>query len=141
MGYGFLVFRSSYWIPQIVQTVDGEAELIVPPNAQPGQQLVLKGRGARILNHPLGARGDHIVTLRVGCSQYTILGRLKLFLSVLYSLHLFAQCSNWCFVLCCSWAFAGGVARYDGAGGTAAAAAVSEKLQGETCRRCRLRKK
>lgn len=50
---------------QIVQTVDGEAELTVPPNAQPGQQLVLKGRGARILNHPLGTRGDHVVTLRV----------------------------------------------------------------------------
>lgn len=50
---------------QVIQVIDGEAELTIPPNSQPGQQLVLKGRGARVLGDASAARGDHVVTLRV----------------------------------------------------------------------------
>lgn len=56
-------------LSQVVQTIDGEAEVTIPPRAQPGQKLVLKGRGARVLDDPLGSRGDHVVTLRVRKQQ------------------------------------------------------------------------
>ncbi|KAL8447459.1 hypothetical protein Emed_004413 [Eimeria media] len=49
-----------------IETVDGEAELTIPPNSHPGQELRLKGRGARVLEGgPRGPRGDHVVNLRV----------------------------------------------------------------------------
>ncbi|KAL8274252.1 hypothetical protein Esti_001841 [Eimeria stiedai] len=49
-----------------IETVDGEAQLTIPPNSQPGQQLRLEGRGARLLGgDPREPRGDHVVTLRV----------------------------------------------------------------------------
>ncbi|KAL8431164.1 hypothetical protein ACSSS7_005446 [Eimeria intestinalis] len=48
-----------------IETLDGEAELTIPTNSQPGQQLRLKGRGARQLGVAGSPRGDHVVTLRV----------------------------------------------------------------------------
>ncbi|XP_026190642.1 uncharacterized protein LOC34622762 [Cyclospora cayetanensis] len=53
----------------MVKTIDGEAELTIPPNWQPSQKLILKGRGAKVPGNPHGIRGDHVVTLRVSLPE------------------------------------------------------------------------
>lgn len=45
-----------------VQTIDGRAEVKIPPGSQAGQRLRLKGQG---LNKRGGGRGDHYVRLRI----------------------------------------------------------------------------
>lgn len=45
-----------------VQTIDGKAEVKVPPGSQGGQRLRLKGQG---LNKRGGGRGDHYVKLKI----------------------------------------------------------------------------
>lgn len=50
---------------QSVETVDGMAEVEVPPLSRSGQKVLIRGRGAKICDSSLGKRGDHIITLRV----------------------------------------------------------------------------
>ncbi|KAL8170719.1 hypothetical protein V2J09_022523 [Rumex salicifolius] len=47
-----------------VKTVEGNAELEIPPGTQPGDVLVLAKRGAPKLNRP-SIRGDHLFTVKV----------------------------------------------------------------------------
>ena len=46
-----------------VQTVDGNAELSVPPCSQTGLRLRMRGKG--VLSMRTGARGDQLVEIRV----------------------------------------------------------------------------
>lgn len=46
---------------KIVETIDGDAELIIPPGAQHGQQLVINGRGGVLTS----GRANHIVHLSI----------------------------------------------------------------------------
>ena len=46
-----------------VQTVDGMAELTVPPCTQNGVKLRMRGKG--VLSQRTGARGDQLVEIRV----------------------------------------------------------------------------
>lgn len=48
-----------------VETVDGTAQVEVPPLSRSGQKLFIRGRGAKKCEGPPGARGDHVITLRV----------------------------------------------------------------------------
>jgi DnaJ-class molecular chaperone len=45
-----------------VQTIDGKVELTIPPGAQSGQRLRLRGQG---LNKRKGGRGDQLVRLKI----------------------------------------------------------------------------
>jgi molecular chaperone DnaJ len=47
-----------------VPTIDGRAQLKIPPGTQPGQKLRLRERGVENAQHP-GQRGDQIVTVEV----------------------------------------------------------------------------
>lgn len=47
-----------------VKTVEGIAELQIPPGTQPGDTLVLSKKGAPKLNRP-SIRGDHLFTVKV----------------------------------------------------------------------------
>ena len=47
-----------------VPTIDGRAQLKIPPGTQSGQKLRLRGRGVESAQHP-GQRGDQIVTVEV----------------------------------------------------------------------------
>ncbi len=47
-----------------VDTVDGEAELIIPAGTQPDTVLTLENRGVPRLGNPV-ARGDHLITILV----------------------------------------------------------------------------
>ena len=47
-----------------VPTIDGRAQLKIPPGTQPGQKLRLRERGVENAQHP-GQRGDQIVTVDV----------------------------------------------------------------------------
>jgi len=51
-----------------IPTVDGDVEVKVPAGTQPGQQAVLKGRGARKVN--MQSRGDQIVAFKVTVPKY-----------------------------------------------------------------------
>lgn len=46
-----------------VQTIDGNAELSVPPCSQSGVRLRMRGKG--VLSMRTGARGDQLVEIRV----------------------------------------------------------------------------
>ncbi len=48
----------------MVSTVDGEAELTIPPGTQPGTILTLEGHGVPRVGNPV-ARGDHLITVEV----------------------------------------------------------------------------
>ncbi|XP_059291242.1 uncharacterized protein LOC132044752 [Lycium ferocissimum] len=48
-----------------VKTVEGMADLQIPPGTQPGDVLVLARKGAPKLNRP-SIRGDHLFTIKVG---------------------------------------------------------------------------
>ncbi|KAL3528883.1 hypothetical protein ACH5RR_008205 [Cinchona calisaya] len=48
-----------------VKTVEGLADLQIPPGTQPGDVLVLARKGAPKLNRP-SIRGDHLFTVKVG---------------------------------------------------------------------------
>ncbi|CDJ49267.1 DnaJ domain-containing protein, putative [Eimeria brunetti] len=48
-----------------VETVDGKADIEIPPLSRSGQKVVISGRGAKRSDGPSGKRGDHIITLRV----------------------------------------------------------------------------
>src|SRR6185503_1040797 len=47
-----------------VPTIDGRAQLKIPPGTQNGQKLRLRERGVESASHP-GQRGDQIVTVQV----------------------------------------------------------------------------
>jgi molecular chaperone DnaJ len=47
-----------------VPTIDGRAQLKIPPGTQNGQKLRLRGRGVESASHA-GQRGDQIVTVEV----------------------------------------------------------------------------
>ncbi|TYH45014.1 hypothetical protein ES332_D11G235600v1 [Gossypium tomentosum] len=47
-----------------VKTVEGVTDLQIPPGTQPGDVLVLAGKGAPKLNKP-SIRGDHLFTIKV----------------------------------------------------------------------------
>ena len=47
-----------------VPTIDGRAQLKIPPGTQGGQKLRMRGRGVESASHP-GQRGDEIVTIDV----------------------------------------------------------------------------
>ncbi len=47
-----------------VPTIDGRAQLKIPPGTQGGQKLRMRGRGVENASHP-GQRGDEIVTIDV----------------------------------------------------------------------------
>ncbi len=47
-----------------VPTIDGRAQLKIPPGTQNGQKLRLRERGVESASHP-GQRGDQIVTVEV----------------------------------------------------------------------------
>ncbi|MCS6815219.1 MAG: molecular chaperone DnaJ [Cyanobacteria bacterium] len=47
-----------------VATVDGLAELTIPPGTQPNTVLMLEGRGVPRLGNPV-SRGDHLITVQV----------------------------------------------------------------------------
>jgi molecular chaperone DnaJ len=47
-----------------VPTIDGRAQLKIPPGTQGGQKLRMRGRGVESSQHP-GQRGDEIVTVEV----------------------------------------------------------------------------
>jgi molecular chaperone DnaJ len=47
-----------------VPTIDGRAQLKIPPGTQPGQKLRMRERGVESASHP-GQRGDQIVTVEV----------------------------------------------------------------------------
>jgi molecular chaperone DnaJ len=47
-----------------VPTIDGRAQLKIPPGTQSGQKLRLRERGVESASHP-GQRGDQIVTVEV----------------------------------------------------------------------------
>lgn len=47
-----------------VATVDGPAEIVIPPGTQPSTVLTLEGRGVPRLGNPV-ARGDHLITVEV----------------------------------------------------------------------------
>jgi molecular chaperone DnaJ len=47
-----------------VPTIDGRAQLKIPPGTQSGQKLRMRGRGVESAAHP-GQRGDQIVTVEV----------------------------------------------------------------------------
>lgn len=48
----------------MVNTVDGEQELTIPPGTQPGTVLTLEGRGVPRLGNPV-SRGDHLLTIEI----------------------------------------------------------------------------
>lgn len=54
---GFLAFKQ-------VKTVEGVADLQIPPGTQPGDTLVLAKKGVPKLNRP-SIRGDHLFTIKV----------------------------------------------------------------------------
>ncbi|KAL5575722.1 hypothetical protein UlMin_017421 [Ulmus minor] len=66
-----------------VKTVEGIAELQIPPGTQPGDVLVLSKKGAPKLNRP-SIRGDHLFTIkvtipnRVGAKERELLEELSL---------------------------------------------------------------
>ena len=47
-----------------VPTIDGRAQLKIPPGTQSGQKLRMRERGVESASHP-GQRGDQIVTVEV----------------------------------------------------------------------------
>ena len=47
-----------------VETVDGPAQLEIPPGTQPGAVLTLSGKGVPKLGNPV-ARGNHLISLKV----------------------------------------------------------------------------
>jgi molecular chaperone DnaJ len=47
-----------------VPTIDGRAQLKIPPGTQSGQKLRMRERGVESASHP-GQRGDQIVTIDV----------------------------------------------------------------------------
>ena len=47
-----------------VPTIDGRAQLKIPPGTQSGQKLRMRERGVESAQHP-GQRGDQIVTVNV----------------------------------------------------------------------------
>ena len=47
-----------------VPTIDGRAQLKIPPGTQSGQKLRMSERGVESAQHP-GQRGDEIVTVNV----------------------------------------------------------------------------
>jgi molecular chaperone DnaJ len=47
-----------------VPTIDGRAQLKIPPGTQPGQKLRMRERGVESAQHA-GMRGDQIVTIQV----------------------------------------------------------------------------
>lgn len=47
-----------------VQTVDGKAEVTIPPGTQPNTVLTLENRGVPRLGDP-DTRGDHLMTVQV----------------------------------------------------------------------------
>ena len=47
-----------------VPTIDGRAQLKIPPGTQSGQKLRMRERGVESAQHP-GQRGDQIVTVEV----------------------------------------------------------------------------
>lgn len=47
-----------------VNTVDGEAELTIPPGTQPDTVLTLENQGVPRLGNPV-SRGDHLITIKV----------------------------------------------------------------------------
>jgi len=47
-----------------VETVDGPAQLEIPPGTQPGAVLTLTGKGVPKLGNPV-ARGNHLISLKV----------------------------------------------------------------------------
>jgi molecular chaperone DnaJ len=49
-----------------VPTIDGRAQLKIPPGTQSGQKLRMRERGVESAQHP-GQRGDEIVTVEVVC--------------------------------------------------------------------------
>ncbi len=48
----------------MVNTVDGEEELTIPPGTQPNTVLTLEGRGVPRLGNPV-SRGDHLITVQI----------------------------------------------------------------------------
>ncbi|CDJ42524.1 DnaJ domain-containing protein, putative [Eimeria tenella] len=52
-----------------VHTVDGDVELKIPALSRSGRKFLIKGRGAKKIDDPSGARGDHVVTLRVALPE------------------------------------------------------------------------
>ena len=50
--------------PIQVKTVEGMADLQIPPGTQPGDVLVLAKKGVPKLNKP-SIRGDHLFTIKV----------------------------------------------------------------------------
>ncbi len=59
-----------------VPTVDGKAEIKVPPGIASGQKLRLKGQG---LNNRDGGRGDHFVRLKIVLPKKLTAEEKKLF--------------------------------------------------------------
>ena len=51
-----------------VPTIDGRAQLKIPPGTQSGQKLRMRGKGVPSAVHE-GARGDEIVTVEVVVPQ------------------------------------------------------------------------
>ena len=51
-----------------VPTIDGRAQLKIPPGTQNGQKLRMRERGVESASHP-GQRGDQIVTIDSGGSD------------------------------------------------------------------------
>ena len=47
-----------------VPTVDGRAQLKIPPGTQSGQKLRMRGKGVQSASHE-GVRGDQIVTIEM----------------------------------------------------------------------------
>lgn len=56
-----------------MRVVDGFAKVQVPPLTASGSKLVLPGKGARLLGDPRGARGDHVLTVRVSLQSNSLL--------------------------------------------------------------------
>lgn len=54
-----------------METIDGTAEVEVPPLSQSGQKVLIRGRGARRLDGHSSKRGDHIITLRVSSMRWS----------------------------------------------------------------------
>ncbi|MBD2042131.1 molecular chaperone DnaJ [Microcoleus sp. FACHB-672] len=64
-----------------VNTVDGPAELVIPPGTQPSTVLTLENKGVPRLGNPV-SRGDHLITVlieiptRLGADERTVLENL-----------------------------------------------------------------
>ena len=51
-----------------VPTIDGRAQLKIPPGTQTGQKLRMREQGVESASHP-GQRGDQIVTVKSWCRR------------------------------------------------------------------------